>query len=283
MHSPQNLSKFSQQQLKNLAESLDVFLFKQSSPGEKFHKQYQKDPAVFHKIIKNEVSFTRDLKQFFASQFTRLSSLVFLQLVKADDTSSYFNNAAWNEENGTLTAIIDINLGNMFDVGAFATANELHIHTNLDQYNARQERIIRNYSLKLAKGINNTTKDRIKEQLKTSLQLNENRQQLTDRIDNVINNPVRAQMIAQTESIRAFTTARLETAKRIGGYKKVWLTHGANDNLCTEPEAEGAIEIDTPFIGGYDGPPAHPNCRCYIRLVYDNQAASSNDLSDLAI
>jgi hypothetical protein len=262
MHSPQNLSKFSQQQLKNLAESLDVFLFKQSSPGEKFHKQYQKDPAVFHKIIKNEVSFTRDLKQFFASQFTRLSSLVFLQLVKADDTSSYFNNAAWNEENGTLTAIIDINLGNMFDVGAFATANELHIHTNLDQYNARQERIIRNYSLKLAKGINNTTKD---------------------RIDNVINNPVRAQMIAQTESIRAFTTARLETAKRIGGYKKVWLTHGANDNLCTEPEAEGAIEIDTPFIGGYDGPPAHPNCRCYIRLVYDNQAASSNDLSDLAI
>lgn len=76
----------------------------------------------------------------------------------------------------------------------------------------------------------------------------------------------RAQMIARTETQRAFNQGNLR------GYKesevvdgKYWLEMGTGIcDVCLMNAAAQAIGMDANFPSGHDAPPAHPNCRCRL-------------------
>lgn len=78
----------------------------------------------------------------------------------------------------------------------------------------------------------------------------------------------RAMLIAQTEAVRASNTAvrmaAKDAAKKADATAyKLWLTVG-DGRVCPIclPLHEQEVEIDAPFSGGHDQPPAHPRCRC---------------------
>lgn len=81
-------------------------------------------------------------------------------------------------------------------------------------------------------------------------------------------NAIRAERIVLTETARAMTLIEIEEAQRLGIRKKIWRTSRDDrvDPICIELEGKEAA-IKGLFVGGYEGPPAHVSCRCYIEEV----------------
>lgn len=86
----------------------------------------------------------------------------------------------------------------------------------------------------------------------------------------------RAEMIARTELIKAETQGQLllwqqqiEAGMLPGDVRKEWIVT-PDDRLCPLcQDMDGAtVPVDSDFVGGDDGPPLHPNCRCALRLVF---------------
>ncbi len=85
--------------------------------------------------------------------------------------------------------------------------------------------------------------------------------------------PVRAEMIAQTETTRAYAQGSLDAYRASGVVGKIeWLT--SMDEIVEKceicaPLAGKQIDLDGEFAPGIALPPAHPRCRCRIAGVVD--------------
>jgi hypothetical protein len=81
----------------------------------------------------------------------------------------------------------------------------------------------------------------------------------------------RVDTIAHVETVNAETAGRL-VAITEGGVAtgKVWVTENDDlvEEICEENESDGPIAADEVFSSGDDGPPAHPNCRCYLEAFF---------------
>lgn len=79
---------------------------------------------------------------------------------------------------------------------------------------------------------------------------------------------LRAERIVLTETAKAMSTIELEASRRYGVTEKVWRTSLDDrvDEICVSLEGE-QVPINSNFSGGYDGPPAHVSCRCYIEQI----------------
>lgn len=97
----------------------------------------------------------------------------------------------------------------------------------------------------------------------------------------------RAQTIARTETMRASNAGQTELWRQAqaAGYlppdqRRQWLV--APDErlcpICKPIPANGPVPLDQPFTGGDGGsylqPPAHPNCRCAMSLVFAQENAA---------
>lgn len=85
---------------------------------------------------------------------------------------------------------------------------------------------------------------------------------------------VRARAIARTEIAQADTAGAMHSYRlsQIVTHKR-WLSAGdeAVSAECEACEAAGAILLDEDFPSGVDAPPNHPNCRCVVLPVLDNE------------
>lgn len=84
----------------------------------------------------------------------------------------------------------------------------------------------------------------------------------------------RAATIAATEMNDVLTHAELQAWQATGIVKSVqWVTSPGEGvcAICEDNENDGSVPIGETFSSGDDGPPAHPNCRCAIRPVTDEE------------
>ena len=83
----------------------------------------------------------------------------------------------------------------------------------------------------------------------------------------------RAETIARTETAAADVAGNMEAYRASGDVTgKQWIV--AQDEVCDECQQnadQGVIDLDAEFITGCDGPPAHPNCRCDVIPVLNNE------------
>ena len=87
----------------------------------------------------------------------------------------------------------------------------------------------------------------------------------------------RARMISRTEIKNAQVQGQLTSMRQAvsdgladpATAGKQWVT-GATDvcNICSDLGFSKAIPLDQSFEGGFDGPTAHPNCRCDVAFVH---------------
>lgn len=104
---------------------------------------------------------------------------------------------------------------------------------------------------------------------------------LRNSINGIINDKPRAQLIAQTESTRAFAEGNTVAWKAQGVEARKWFT-ARDEAVCPicgknkktgDPGLEGVVaRIGEPFVHPttkktYANPPAHPGCRCYLQPV----------------
>lgn len=119
------------------------------------------------------------------------------------------------------------------------------------------------------------TRDMIRSTTEQALDEGWSAQEMAKNIaDSAAFSDARATMIARTE------IAKADVAGSMVGYRasgivqgKQWLT--AEDDLvsdeCLSCEAAGVIGLDDNFPTGEDAPPNHPNCRCAVVPVMDDE------------
>ena len=118
-------------------------------------------------------------------------------------------------------------------------------------------------------GVSNTKLDRIGTVLSQALAKGIPPKQVAILIDQVVNDPQQALVIAQTEMSRAVIQAELQQYKESGVEMVEWLVADPCDE-CAENEAASPIGIDENWPNG--DAPVHPNCMCDIApyIVTDN-------------
>jgi SPP1 gp7 family putative phage head morphogenesis protein len=92
---------------------------------------------------------------------------------------------------------------------------------------------------------------------------------LTAKLENVLDNPSRAKMVAHTEMARAQSAATVEAYEETGVRERRWLGVGDARECprCDANEAAGAVPMAEPFPSGALMPPQHPLCRCSLMPV----------------
>ncbi len=121
-----------------------------------------------------------------------------------------------------------------------------------------------------------TVRNDIAQSVKTSLGLGETTDEAVARMAEVINPIDRAETIARTESVNAYNAGVMQFGDLSNAVGKEWDTAGADD-ICADNEDEGPIAFDDDFSSGDSEPPAHPNCRCAIRLIYQDEWDANGD------
>ena len=128
---------------------------------------------------------------------------------------------------------------------------------------------IQSRALDLAKGINETTTNAIRDQLSQAMNLGEGIPQIADRIESVFDEATgyRSQMIARTETIAASNYAAEEGYSQSGVVEgKEWLTAPGCCEACEDVNGE-IVGLNEPFSSGDMFPPLHPNCLCCVLPV----------------
>ena len=124
-------------------------------------------------------------------------------------------------------------------------------------------------------------RDAIRNEVRKALRNGEGPDGIADRLFEQIDmEPFEIQRIAETEYVIARTGARLEQFDREAGddldARKRWML-GIGEEGC--PICAGLAGQEVPlgeaFDGEFDGPPAHPNCRCDVELVEEAEARAA--------
>lgn len=117
--------------------------------------------------------------------------------------------------------------------------------------------------------IDETTRAKIAQSVKTSIQLGEDHTQAVKRLQSVIADPQRADMIAHTETVRAYAEGRKTYAHQAGAGFKV-ASNGTATDICADNVAQGPIPIDEDFISGEPNEPFHLFCKCLTTYLWAN-------------
>lgn len=117
------------------------------------------------------------------------------------------------------------------------------------------------------RGVGNTSVEQIGDQLAASVDAGEPTAVAAERIEPILHDRERAEMIARTEIARAMEASVLAYGREVGGMDKEWLDAPGACPICQANAAEGTVPIHRAFASGDEAPPAHPRCRCALALV----------------
>jgi hypothetical protein len=138
--------------------------------------------------------------------------------------------------------------------------------------NKEAARWAREYVYDLVKGINDTTRDVLRDAIGAFVDTPG--MTIGDVMRQLPFDEERAQRVAVTEITRAYAEGEMiagrELQKEFPGVRivKIWFTN--NDDLVCDicgPLDGKEVDIDENFDGDLDKPPAHPNCRCWMETT----------------
>lgn len=238
--------------------------------GEPFHPGYRKHKDVFRKLVKSDRRTERKLKNYF-KQFAEqrlLPKINWSAYTTQTKKASLIDDMIlvdWKDEALLIKVVLSDTLLDALLAGGQHTEKELETDIGFDKDNVPALTALRKHVLKLAGAITETTKNIIKESLSTSIGLGEDTQTAAKRITALVDNPKRAAKIAHTESVNAFTEGQLAVAREIGAKKKEWSATLRACKICSPLDGK-VVGIEQEFAPGVFKTPAHPNCRCLIKI-----------------
>ena len=249
--------------------------------GEEYHPLYKKHKKIFRLLSRSDMATERKLKKFFKNQAKRSAKFINweynkkqLKNIHRASLIDYFS-VNWEGEILKMRLILTDSLIDALVAGGLLTQLETKINIGWNEKKAPAIEFIKNHTLKLAGQITKTTIKRILKSLALSIDLGENMSAAAIRFAKIFDDPRRAAVIAHTESVRAFTEGRLEVGRRVGADRKQW---DATLNACKicQPMDGEIVKINKQFKKAGDGvsrdaPPAHPNCRCIIKILMPNE------------
>ncbi|MCA4995120.1 hypothetical protein HWD35_10390 [Tsukamurella tyrosinosolvens] len=251
--------------------------------SEEWHPSYRSDRQSFRELVRQEAELQTAAGEYLFELSDRVHTYVDWSVYNAElatlpkvtaaskpDPVRPASDEAWRAEALDFTRyVIDIiNVIALIGVDAAIKryANESTVVSGdlLDLVTEQAEKHVGT----LVTAVTDTTREKIRLAIAQSLRRGETSSQAMLRLRDVINSPVRAEMIAQTESVNAYSLGQYEYAKDVGFTKKTWESlAGACPKKCLSADGQ-TVDIEDDFILG-DGstvklPSGHTRCRCGV-------------------
>lgn len=244
--------------------------------AEEWQESYKASPLTFAELLRLEAALETATGEYLYELSTRALTYVDWSRLPDPilaDAGPVINNddPAWKEERVLLTAALLPLITDLLVVGAQAGEDIYKLPAGLLPLDEAIMKAAREYVGQLVSKVTETTRKLIRESVATSIAMGEDLEASKARILKIINNPVRAEMIAHTEAVNAYQMGLFNYAKATGAKGKTWDGLIGACAICTSAIKQGRIEIDEYFQLS-DGrqvlmPSAHPYERCGI--IYD--------------
>lgn len=246
------------------------------SASEDWADGYSKAPEQHGKLIKAEAKLEVKLIKYFRELAAeRVARYVnWFEYQNQNIKATYVKvmiEESLNDETAIIMSVMIDDVAYMIELGAEAGAFTYGVPSELNRHSAKILDVARKETAKLAKGINETTRGQIGRALESSIALGEDISLATARLQEVVKDARRAELIARTESVRAFSQGTLQFGLESGAETKTWETVRKACVVCAPLKGE-TIPI-TELFGtmrgdAIMGPPGHPRCRCRLVLNY---------------
>lgn len=244
--------------------------------AEPWATEYTKDTETHAAIIKHEARLERLMRGYFRDLITRLPNYInwttySTKVMQAYDVNVIVNDDQFGNEDGILISLVTDITADGVAIGANAGESIYNAPIGLTPYSEVVQTTARKLTSAMVTHINATTRDYLQSSLDTSIRNGESTDEAAARINKRLGDPRRAMTIARTESVTAYQGGMLTFGKASGAIGREWqATHGACP-ICSP--LDGMIaKINDNFnseVGA--NPPAHPNCRCGQRMIYQNE------------
>jgi len=155
-------------------------------------------------------------------------------------------------------------LFNAVDLGVRAAESQLTIGIDWTLANSAARDWAASYAYDLVHDINATSQRVLQKYVSERIQTGEPLSTLVNDLEPYFGKR-RAELIASTETTRAYAVANMETFRQNGVEFVRWNT--ANDELVCpvcRPLNGVVVQIGAAFQNGIQHPPAHPRCRCWV-------------------
>jgi hypothetical protein len=265
---------------------------------ERWASQYSKAPEEHAKLLKESARFQLSLIRYFknlakkSTDFINWDQYNFQvakhRLDKLDYNVDVLVNDSQLDENDTT--FIKLNLQpvqNMIVTGAQAGATTYGMPLAESTTSATYQKIaLKKVAAMVGKKVTpdgqiidnpnpeynilDTVRKDIEQSITVSLGLGETIDEATARMEDVIADPDRAELIAQTETVNSYNIGVMQYGSDTNAVGKEWESSNTED-ICAENESEGPIPYEDEFPSGDTEPAAHPRCMCAIRLIYQEE------------
>lgn len=278
------LSDSQRQTLGTLASEIDRYI--QAAEGEEYADSITADPRTFKQLLQVENRAERTYRAYLKDLAPRLADAVnwseYRRKSAAED-DPMVSAAAQLIDNDTKV-LIEISFAffeEAENLGAQAagTINKIPLDFQTIQQVVQRQAI--RYSGKFVSGIDATTLKQLQQALRTSLDLKETVDQAHARVIEIIDNPVRAHMIARTEPVNMYGRGVVVFGENTGAKKKIWdsVIDNRTSKICIELQdkygtQEKAQDIGKKYTWSAAGggstmqPGAHVLCRSGHWLLY---------------
>lgn len=242
--------------------------------AEDWQPSYRKDRATFKRLIDQEVLLEQHLAEYFHGLAAmRISNLLNWQEVTRQiraDVIKPQNDPAWATEVAMLTGSVYDDILELIVTGGQAGEVIYSSPIGISSISEMVQLAARDRVAELVTQVSSTTRDQIRQSIKTSIAQGEDLYSTTQRLREVIDNPVRAELIARTESVNAYQIGLRNFAVETGAKTKTWESLSGACVVCAPLNGKtvGLNEQFTSRIGDVDHPPQHPRCKCGIIYGY---------------
>ena len=266
-------------------EKLDIFV---KGAEIDWAKEYASHGEHFENLLSLMSKLERNVKKYFKQVEPDLIAKVdwakYEKKLAADSGNDFLVDVNFEDDgfddifiNFTTTVVTDIQLAGMMSLYATASV-QIDTGTLSEAITISAQK----YVGKLVTKINETTRDRINQSINDSLELGLTKEDAAQALidNNIINDPYRAELIAHTESVGAYSRGRQDYAEASGAIGKTWHTQsGKPCEDCQDCEGEGQIDVTDSFgPEGWDTPDdSHPNCYCVLEYVYPEETDTENN------
>lgn len=254
------------------AELLDLHegLSQAIHAAEDWLDSYKANPETFRELVRLESALERAVAEYLHGLAYRAVEFVDWSGLKASGAPNA-DDPVWEEERRLLTVAALQLITELTATGVLAGESTYAVPIDFDNLYDAIMQSARKQTATLVRGATDTTRRLIRESVAQSIALGEDANAATERLMKVIDNPIRAQTIAQTEPVNAYQKGYNLYAKQTGAISKEWDGLVGACQICS-PLIGTTVGIDEMFVLAngteLEHPAGHPRCRCSVIYNY---------------
>ncbi len=238
-----------------LARQWQVAAFKARDPGQADKRRAEDKLAAL-------------LRGYFALLAKQAAAKLHANPPKQKAAREWWDEDEFYEDDDFFAALLKLLLAAQA-AGALQLKDMLGLDLNLTSVNKEAAAAARDYTFDLIKGLTDTSRDVLRDVIAEFVETPG--MTLADVIERLPFDEQRAALVATTEITRAYATGQAAAGDALKEQFpdvrviKTWFTDN-DDRVCPicGPLNDVEVEGDELFGGEFDGPPAHPGCRCWV-------------------